>query len=82
MDRPLSIFSLRVVHIQAVDHHLSRLRARARIHRSLGKVGEALADIGEVCSGQLGKDGGMSLKTDHLVADEAFRDEMMARLEP
>lgn len=61
-------------------YNLSHLRARARIHLALGDLEKALADAEQVCSRQLSTDGGMSLKTDQLVSDEAFRDELLAKV--
>lgn len=61
-------------------HELSHLRARARVYQAVGELDKALADAEEVCARQLDTDGSMSLKTDQLVADEAFRDEMKSKL--
>ena len=58
------------------NHNLSLLRARSRVHLALGELDKALADAEQVCMRQLSTDGGMSMKTDQLVADEAYFAEM------
>lgn len=63
------------------NYALSHLRARARVYVALKQWDNALADAEEVCSRQLSKDGGMSLRTDQLEADEALRDEIKRQIE-
>jgi hypothetical protein len=57
-------------------YHLAHLRARARVYMALKEWDKALADAEEVVERQLGKDGGMSLRTDELDESEALRDEI------
>ncbi len=58
------------------NYNLSLLRARSRVHLALGEMDKALADAEQVCMRQLSTDGGMSMKTDQLVADEAYFEEL------
>jgi hypothetical protein len=55
------------------NYNLAHLRARARVHAALKEWPQALADAEEVVQQQLGKDGGMSLRTPELEASEALR---------
>jgi len=62
-------------------HHISHLRARARVYMALKEWDKALADAEQVCSSQLGTDGGMSLRTDELDESEALRDAIKKQME-
>lgn len=59
-------------------YNIAHLRARARVYMALKDLDKALADAEEVVKEQLGKDGGMSLRTKELDASEALRDEIKA----
>ncbi|MCH7226281.1 hypothetical protein [Haloferula sp. A504] len=63
------------------NYALSHLRARARVYMAMEDWDKALADAEEICSQQLSKDGGMSLRTDQLEADEALREEIKQQIE-
>ena len=61
---------------------LAHLRARARVYMALKEWDKALADASEVVERQLGKDGGMSLRTDELDQSEALKEEILRQIKP
>jgi tetratricopeptide (TPR) repeat protein len=61
------------------NHSLAHLRARARVHMALEQWDQALADAETVVQRQLGKDGGMSLRTEALDEAEKLRDAILKR---
>lgn len=63
-------------------YNIAHLRARARVYLALKDLDKALADAEEVVKEQLGKDGGMSLRTKELDASEALRDQIKALKSP
>jgi hypothetical protein len=58
-------------------YSLPHLRARARVYMALEEWEKALADAQKVYDSELGKAGGMSIRTDELDEAEAFRDEIL-----
>lgn len=59
----------------------SHLRARARVYLAMGEYDKALADAEEVAQEQMRVEGWMSLRTNQLDEDEAFRDEVKMKAE-
>lgn len=57
----------------------SHLRARARVYLAMKDYDQALADAEEVAKEQMRVEGWMSLRTDQLDQDEAFRDEVLKK---
>lgn len=60
---------------------IPHLRARAQVYMALEEWEEALADVELVLQAELGKAGGMSLRTRELDEAEALRDSIKARIE-
>lgn len=63
------------------QYSLSLLRARARVYLALKDWEKALADAEEVVQKQMGKDGGMSMRTDELDEAEELRDLILSKRE-
>ena len=62
------------------NYNISHLRARARASFAVGELDKALVDAEQVYFKQLSQDGAMSMKSDQLAVDEAFRDEIKRRI--